>query len=173
LTWPKAGLGEYGVKNRLILLGLLPLLLAACSADQPATTAQQQAEKAATAKSTSAAQRWYQTQQVSAGAKLFQANCAVCHGKQAQGAANWREPGPDEKYPAPPLNGTGHGWHHPLAILFQVIKYGSPGGQGNMPAWGERLTDDEIIATMAWFQSQWSPEIYQNWAQRDAASRKR
>ena len=91
---------------------------------------------------------------------------------QAEGAPNWRKSGPDGKYPAPPLNGTGHGWHHPLSILFQVIKKGSPGGQGNMPAWQGKLSDDEIIATIAWFQTKWSPEIYQNWVERDAAARK-
>ena len=150
------------MRNKRILLGMLALLLSACSENQTETlTPNQSTDK-----------RWYTIEQVSAGAELFQANCAACHGKQAEGSANWQKPGADGKYPAPPLNGTGHGWHHPLAILYQLIKYGSPGGQGNMPAWGEKLSDDEIIAAIAWFQSHWSREIYQNWANRDAASRK-
>ena len=159
------------LKYKLVFLGLIALLLAGCSADQPAATAQQQKENSSSAKHSAPPMRWYTSQQVSAGDHLFQANCAICHGKQAEGAANWRVAGADGKYPAPPLNGTGHGWHHPLAILFQVIKHGSPGGQGAMPAWKEKFTDDEIISTIAWFQTHWSPEIYQNWVQRDAAAR--
>ena len=81
--------------------------------------------------------------------------------------------GSDGKYPPPPLNGTGHAWHHPLNMLFYTVKNGSPGGQGNMPAWKDKLTDGEIVAAIAWFQSRWNDEIYQAWAQRDLASRKK
>ena len=105
------------------------------------------------------------------GEKLFGKNCAACHGKRGEGAPDWKKIGPDGKYPAPPLNGTGHAWHHPLSVLFRVVKHGSPGGQGNMPPWREKLSDEEILAAIAWFQSKWRQEIYENWAKRDAASR--
>ncbi|MEJ2346011.1 MAG: cytochrome c [Gammaproteobacteria bacterium] len=99
------------------------------------------------------------------GARLFEANCATCHGSQGQGDPNWRQRGPDGKFPPPPLNGTGHAWHHPLKMLKYVIKNGSPGGQGNMPAWKDKLSDREIDAIIAWFQSQWPDHAYNAWYQ--------
>ena len=122
---------------------------------------------------TSNQSRWYKFQHVSVGAKVYQTNCAACHGKKGEGAVNWREVGADGKLPAPPLNGTGHAWHHPLQILYNVIHKGSPGGQGNMPAWQGKLSDEEILAAIAWFQSKWPEEIYQNWLARDNAFRQR
>lgn len=157
------------MKFQLIITGLLSLLLVACSDEQSATPAVS-ANTAAQSAPVSV-KPWYGFDQVSAGARLFQENCASCHGKRAEGAPNWRKTGPDGKYPAPPLNGSGHAWHHPLNILFHTIKNGSPGGQGDMQAWAGKLTDTEIIAVIAWFQSQWPREIYQNWVQRDAAAR--
>ncbi|WP_428609673.1 c-type cytochrome [Sedimenticola sp.] len=157
------------MKLQIMVTGLLSLLLVACSDEQPSSQAA--VAKVEAPQAAAVVKSWYKFEQVSAGARIFQENCATCHGKQAQGADNWRQAGPDGKYPAPPLNGSGHAWHHPLNILFHTIKNGSPGGQGNMPAWGAKLSDEEIIATIAWIQSKWPREIYQNWVQRDAAAR--
>lgn len=156
------------MKSKIILAGFLPLLLAACS-QEPATNVAPAADSSPSA--AGIPRPWYKFEQVSAGARVFQANCAACHGKQAEGADNWRKTGADGKYPAPPLNGSGHAWHHPLNILFHTIKNGSPGGQGNMPAWAGKLRDEEIVAVIAWMQSKWPREIYQSWVQRDAAAR--
>ena len=38
----------------------------------------------------------------SQGARLFQLNCAICHGKNGEGAVNWREPDDLGKNSAPP-----------------------------------------------------------------------
>jgi mono/diheme cytochrome c family protein len=110
-----------------------------------------------------AVERVRDSSEIRYGAKLFQGNCATCHGDHGQGATNWRHRGPDGKFPPPPLNGTGHAWHHPLKMLKYVIKNGSPGGQGNMPAWKDRLSDKEIDAIIAWFQSQWPDQVYNAW----------
>jgi len=40
-----------------------------------------------------------------------------------------------------------------------------------MLAWGEKLSDEEMIAVIAWFQSKWSDQIYAAWIQREMASR--
>lgn len=109
-------------------------------------------------------------EQIARGEAVYRANCVVCHGVNAQGAFNWKKAGPDGKYPAPPLNGTGHAWHHPTKVLHQVIKYGSPAGQGNMPPWKDKLTDQEIDDVIVWFQSKWSPQIYQAWLERDRST---
>ena len=104
------------------------------------------------------------------GHELFEQNCARCHGADAQGAFNWRVRQADGSFPPPPLNGTGHAWHHPRVMLHYVIRNGSPGG-GNMPAWGGRLGDAEIDAIISWFQSTWPDEVYAAWWQIDQRSR--
>lgn len=160
------------MKYRIAILGFIPLILAACSSGESATqTVTQDKTPAASISEQPPMKRWFQFQHVSQGAKVYQQNCAACHGKQGEGAVNWRQTGPDGKYPAPPLNGTGHAWHHPLKMLAHVIRNGSPGGQGNMPAWKEKLTNDEILSVIAWFQAKWPIEVYEAWARRDAAQR--
>jgi mono/diheme cytochrome c family protein len=104
--------------------------------------------------------------QVARGGKLYLANCATCHGSEGQGEFNWKNPRPDGLNPAPPLNGSGHAWHHPKKILLQTIKYGSPGGKARMQPWKEKLNDQEIEDITAWFISKWPQEIYSAWYQR-------
>jgi mono/diheme cytochrome c family protein len=104
---------------------------------------------------------------VARGSRLYQMNCAECHGDNAQGAPNWRQQDADGNFPPPPLNGTGHAWHHPKKMLHYVIANGSPGGQGNMPAWGDELSDDDIDAIIAWFQSRWPDQVYAAWYRRN------
>ncbi len=108
--------------------------------------------------------------QVARGAQIYKANCALCHGANAEGAPNWHKPGPDGKYPAPPLNGTGHDWHHPMSALKWTVREGTGKLGGNMPAWKGKLSDSDIEAVIAWFQSRWPEEIYQNWALMDERS---
>ncbi len=157
----------------VVAIALLSLLVA-CDSSERAST-----QVGSTASGTEAFThgspplvRWYQEESVALGGAVYAQYCAECHGAQAQGAADWRKPGPDGKYPPPPLNGTGHAWHHPLKMLFQVIKNGSPGGQGNMPAWKDQLTDEQIVATIAWFQSHWPEEQYAAWLRQDERLRK-
>lgn len=106
------------------------------------------------------------------GAKLYQENCAACHGAQAEGAPGWQKPGADGKYPAPPLNGTGHAWHHPKAALKTTIKRGTMPMGGSMPAWEGKLSEEDIEAIIVWIQSRWPDEIYQNWLAMDEKARR-
>ncbi len=109
---------------------------------------------------------------VARGAGIYKANCATCHGANAEGAANWHLKGSDGKYPAPPLNGTGHDWHHPTSALKWTIREGTGKLGGSMPAWKDKLSDSDIEAVIAWFQSLWSEEVYKNWARMDAEARR-
>ena len=140
-------------------------LLAAC---------QQSTQPAATQAASSAGpvSRWYQAQQVERGAEVFRQNCAACHGANAEGAPNWQKPGPDGKYPAPPLNGTAHAWHHPIASLKDTIRNGTARLGGSMPPWKEKLSEADIEAAIAWFQSHWPDELYAAWARMDEESRR-
>jgi mono/diheme cytochrome c family protein len=111
-------------------------------------------------------------EQMRRGALLYAANCAGCHGARAEGAPNWQKPGADGKHPAPPLNGLGHDWHHSLAALKSTIKGGTLRIGGSMPAWGDKLSDEDIGAIIVWFQSHWPEEIYQSWRAMDEKARK-
>lgn len=108
--------------------------------------------------------RWYSEEQVQIGEAVFQAECAVCHGDQAQGAERWQQQGDDGYFPPPPLNGTAHAWHHPKDELRMIIR----DGRNNMPGFAGRLDDDEIDAAIAWFQSHWSDAVYDAWLDYDA-----
>jgi len=108
--------------------------------------------------------------QVVRGGNLYQQNCAACHGVQAEGAPNWKQQGADGKWPAPPLNGTGHAWHHPMAILKRIMRDGTEKLGGNMPPWGDKLSGQDIDDVIAWFQSKWPDELYAAWYQRDLQS---
>lgn len=107
--------------------------------------------------------RSYDEQQLALGKQVFTENCAKCHGDNAQGAKNWHQRNADGSFPPPPLNGTGHAWHHSLEVLSDVISNGSQSGQGNMPAWKDKLTRDQIDATIMWFQSLWPDQVYAAW----------
>lgn len=110
--------------------------------------------------------RWYTEEQVARGEPLYQANCASCHGQEGEGAPSWRQVKPDGKLPPPPLNGTGHTWHHPMAILErQILTGGAPVG-GSMPAFRGKLDRNQVRATVAYVQSLWPDQIYAAWLKR-------
>lgn len=98
------------------------------------------------------------------GADLFADNCAVCHGANAQGQPDWHKASDEGVYPPPPLNGEGHTWHHPDGLLYRIVNEGGatlespdvPGFKSAMPAFGNKLTHDEIIAVIEHVKSLWA-----------------
>lgn len=104
---------------------------------------------------------------IARGAKLFRQNCARCHGPLAQGHPRWNKLDASGKYPPPPLNGTGHTWHHSTRVLKQTIKEGTAALGGNMPAWKGKLSDSEIDAILEWVKAQWPDNIYWAWTERE------
>lgn len=102
----------------------------------------------------------------SQGGRLYQVHCASCHGKQAEGAPDWRTPDENGKNKAPPLNGTGHTWHHSDLALVTTIKNGTVKIGGNMPAWKDKLSNDEIMLILTWIKAQWPDEVYAAWYNR-------
>ena len=148
------------------------LVVAACS-DNPSPTVppamrpdSQNAVKVQTAQPSVGRKRDFAT--VMHGKKLFAQNCASCHGSRAEGAPQWSTPGVDGKYPPPPLNGTAHTWHHPTAALKRTIREGTIAIGGKMPPHGGKLSEEDMEAIIAWFQSLWPDEIYNTWARMDA-----
>ncbi|MCK4866212.1 MAG: cytochrome c [Gammaproteobacteria bacterium] len=102
----------------------------------------------------------------SQGTRLYQLNCATCHGLNAEGAKDWRKADDNGKNPAPPLNGTGHTWHHSTKALFNVIRNGTGKIGGNMPAWKDKLSNNDIKLILTWVTAQWPDEIYTAWYNR-------
>jgi mono/diheme cytochrome c family protein len=102
-------------------------------------------------------------EQLQHGHDLFLTHCASCHGQRAEGAANWQQRDASGAFPPPPLNGTGHAWHHPQRVLEDTIKNGTVRLGGKMPAWKEKLSDQQIRTILLWLQSQWPDELYAAW----------
>ena len=99
---------------------------------------------------------------IAQGERLFVQNCAVCHGQQAEGENTEIPMGGTKQsggYLAPALNGTGHAWHHPPDMLFQIIRDGSAAENSVMVGWTGRMTDAEIHTVVAYLRSLWPPEI--------------
>lgn len=102
---------------------------------------------------------------ISAGRVIYDAHCASCHGKQLEGQRNWRDRLPSGRLPAPPHDDSGHTWHHRDDVLFAITKQGlvppvaPPGYQTDMPAFGDRLSDDDIWNVLAYIRSRWSDRV--------------
>jgi mono/diheme cytochrome c family protein len=101
---------------------------------------------------------------VAKGKQLYAVHCAACHGAKLEGQPNWKQRNADGKLPAPPHDASGHTWHHPKDILFALTKFGPSqisGVPSEMPAFSRVLTDEQIIATLSFIKSTWSPKIRQ------------
>ena len=98
------------------------------------------------------------------GEKTFAATCAVCHGIDGEGQPDWHIRKPDGTLPAPPLNGEGHTWHHADGLLYRIVSQGGqlwedpdlPQFKSGMPAFGDQLSHEEIIAVLEYVKGLWS-----------------
>ena len=110
---------------------------------------------------------------IASGKILYAQQCASCHGANLEGQPNWRSRLPGGGLPAPPHDETGHTWHHPDALIFDVTKYGGaknapPGFVSGMPAFGDKLTDREIRTVLAYIKSRWPEPVRQRQARINA-----
>lgn len=101
---------------------------------------------------------------VAAGETIYRDHCASCHGADLEGQPDWQQQLPDGGFPAPPHDADGHTWHHSDQLLFEITKFGGqalapPGFKSNMPAFGDRLSDPDIRAVLAFIKSRWPEEI--------------
>lgn len=103
-------------------------------------------------------------QLVAQGETLYQQFCASCHGLDLEGQPDWRRRDENGFLPAPPHDASGHTWHHPDQMLFDITKFGTTafvgsGYKSNMIGFEEQLSDAEIWAVLAFIKSTWPPRI--------------
>ena len=102
---------------------------------------------------------------IARGERIYRSHCAACHGANLQGQPNWRQRGADGRLPAPPHDASGHTWHHPDDVLFNMTKYGVAqlaklkDYDTAMPVYDGVLSDEEIVAVLSWIKSQWPAEV--------------
>lgn len=146
----------------LILSGLLTgIFLSACD----------QAPNSQAGAETLALSRDLDSPQVVRGRAIYDRHCAECHGAQGKGpVGDWRIRDAEGKFPAPPLDDSAHAWHHPTTVLLEVVREGSPQGQGNMPAWKEKLSEQDMQDVVAYIKSLWSDQAYQLWLKMEQQS---
>ncbi len=98
------------------------------------------------------------------GKKLYKQYCASCHQSNLSGAVNWKGLDNDGHRKAPPLNGTGHTWHHSDEILHKIIKYGLAklvkNYEGKMYGYGDKIDDQGIDNILSYIKSYWNEENY-------------
>ncbi len=88
---------------------------------------------------------------IAPGRRLYEANCAACHGKEADGKGDWAEA---FNMPAPPPNlveaVVGPLAHHPVQYVFWRINEGGIQNAYNsaMPAWGSFRDGDAVEETV-------------------------
>ena len=111
------------------------------------------------------------------GRQVYQSRCAACHGAGLEGQPNWRERGPDGRLPAPPHDASGHTWHHPDAVLFNITKFGVAKAASlkdyasAMPIYEGVLSDEQIVAALSWIKAQWPANIRERHDQMNAQAR--
>lgn len=107
--------------------------------------------------------RWYGQWQLNLGEKVYQASCVKCHGIKGAGTMNQTENQATGFYPAPTLNATSDSLQRPLSVLADIVNDGGSKTDGNMPAFRNKLSASEKLSVVAYFQSFWSDEDYQQW----------
>lgn len=101
---------------------------------------------------------------VARGKELYSENCAACHGANLEGQPDWQSTMENGRRPAPPHDADGHTWHHADALLVELTTLGvaafvGRGYESDMIGFGEILTEQEILDTLAYIKSTWPKRV--------------
>lgn len=102
-----------------------------------------------------------ESKQVELGKRIYEQQCAACHGTQGQGQFPEAPYKRDEQglLAAPPHNANGHTWHHADGLLVSIIKDGLlVSGFRPMPAFANQLSAEDIRAVLAYIKTWWTPD---------------
>lgn len=116
------------------------------------------------------------TSRIEQGRKVYDAQCASCHGARGEGQPDWERPNAAGERPAPPHDRSGHTWKHSDAMLYRIVAEGwrdpfNKTQRQTMPAFAQTLSPDEIRAVVDYLKTLWTPE--QRAFQRKENERKR
>ena len=97
------------------------------------------------------------------GKALYYTHCASCHGENLQGQPKWKTSLDEDGHNyAPPLNGTGHTWHHSEEQLYNIIRYGltffNENYKGKMKG-NDQLSDEDVWSILEYIKSIWPESI--------------
>lgn len=114
---------------------------------------------AALALSASAAPR---ESRIERGRKVYQAQCAACHGVRGEGQHGWEGLDAAGERPAPPHDARGHTWKHSDAMLYRIVAEGwrdpfNKTQRLTMPAFAPTLRPEEIRAVIDYLKTLWTP----------------
>jgi mono/diheme cytochrome c family protein len=96
------------------------------------------------------------------GEQLYNMYCVSCHGIKGVGENPLDKYAQDEYgYIAPPMDDTGHAWHHTDEQLIRMILEGSP-RNARMTSYSNIMTEEDAINVVEYIKSLWSPHIREN-----------
>jgi mono/diheme cytochrome c family protein len=151
----KNSLDEY-VPLLLVACGLIVIVLAGWLVPKPAAPAQSEGTRVPIPPLPE-----LNPGSVALGELTYNQHCASCHGANLEGQPDWKKPLPDGRYPAPPHDDSGHTWHHPDHLLYEIILNGgngNPDQASNMPGFKGKLTGLQLVGVMDYIKSRWSTE---------------
>jgi mono/diheme cytochrome c family protein len=152
------------LKLQMLASLLAGLALTGCDDTPPSSTGQVIADEASL-------DRKLDPAQVARGRAVYTQHCLECHGAGGKGLpGEWRMRDADGMFPPPPLDDSAHAWHHPTAVLLDVIREGSPPGQGKMPAWKDKLSEQDMQDVVVYIKSLWSDPVYALWSKMERQS---
>lgn len=101
--------------------------------------------------------------QIAVGLRVYQTQCASCHGSHGEGAPNWQKPDGQGEMPPPPHDREGHTWKHADGMLYRIVRDGwrdpfNKTERLTMPAFGKILPPEEIRAVIDYLKTLWAPE---------------
>ena len=104
------------------------------------------------------------TLSISKWSRVYLEQFNSCHGVNLEGQVGWRDNIVDGMRLAPPHDKSGHTWHHPDEMLFNLTKYGfkamiNDDYKVSMPVYDGILSDEEIIASLSYIKSAWPDEV--------------
>lgn len=104
-----------------------------------------------------------QARAVEMGKRVYETQCASCHGAHAEGAPNWREPDANGEMPAPPHDAQGHTWKHGDGMLYRIVHDGwrdafNKSPRLTMPPFRDKLSPAETRAVIEYLKTLWTPE---------------
>lgn len=97
------------------------------------------------------------------GRRVYEAQCAACHGARGEGQPHWERLNAAGELPAPPHDRSGHTWKHSDGMLYRIVAEGwrdpfNKTQRLTMPAYKETLQPSEIRAVIDYLKTMWTPQ---------------